>query len=182
MKSLKYCLLYVLFVHLVVAIDYEIDYDRMRLISRLINETLRDPYYPTREPNFERLELSRSTIADLCQDLPFQEKKRQGCCVGHQVKYIYNSKLEFNQITVYNAKENYKNLPPIQSSQYQQEIRFQLPIKKVNEDFNKANCKSFYDGTLHVFKRSTVHNVYHGGRIKLIIFAIIMIDFIFLSN
>eukprot|EP01031_Cornospumella_fuschlensis_P030118 gene30118-36383_t len=44
----------------------------------------------------------------------------------------------------------------------QQEIFFNRDIVTRDVEFNPtAQCKSYFDGTLHVIKRSTTHNIYH---------------------
>lgn len=106
--------------------------------------------------------------------------KRTGCCSPSDVRHIYNAMIQEGKLILfkrpnnnYNSSNNNNNyndnnnliLPPVTSVKKMEKDNFNIPINEKYLSFNeKIPCKYYFNGTLHIIGKSTIHNVYHAGK------------------
>lgn len=109
---------------------------------------------------------NESRVEDPCFSLQHEsDRQRIACVAGRRTRHLYNVLFQSNQIVLFGEKSRLQvALPHISSSKMQSERKFNLPIAVRPGPFDeKRVCKSYFNGTLIVVKRSSQHNVYHSG-------------------
>lgn len=105
------------------------------------------------------------------------------CCTPEDVRHLFNVLFEDQKIVGFTDLVNMKkisdhSLPPVTSVKKQRKENFHLPLESrflnavsednfLNNKEKNSPCKSYFNGTLHVIGASTMHNVYHAGKIFL---------------
>ena len=102
----------------------------------------------------------RNGVYDLCYGL--QNTKRIGCC--NSVKYI-DSVMVVNG-TFVKFVDKYDTivpitLPRILQQEYKRTWHLSIPVSSQQGLFPSIKCKSYFNGTLHVSGRKTIHKLFH---------------------
>ncbi|RYH28453.1 hypothetical protein EON65_12095 [archaeon] len=148
--------------------------DSIELRRAWINETLNLTFSEGLLilPDLNRLvPTSRSIVQGLCEPLSHtSDVTRSSCCSSPRMRHIYNVLFEADKMVLFGGRNQThmnslpKRLQGVRSYKMQQEIFFNRDIVTRDEEFNPAiQCKTYFEGTLHIIKRSTTHNVYHSG-------------------
>lgn len=91
------------------------------------------------------------------------------CCSPTDTRHIYNVLIEDRKLIFFVKKGSSKPvavLPPVMSTKRQSHINFNLPIEYREGPLEPdRHCKRYFNGTLHVPGRSTVHNIYHACKL-----------------
>lgn len=87
-----------------------------------------------------------------------------GCCKPDNVKIMENVMVKNGEFHV-NGKLNLKykdtSLPPLYSRYDRQVSTFSMKVVVDNQLVIPQGCKSYFNGTLHVSSRGTIHNLFH---------------------
>jgi hypothetical protein len=157
-----------LLILITISIAYFVEsiYERQFKLSEVINETLNN--VKSLVNTFE-INTSQSYIEEVCMHaIERSMLQRTGCCTPSDVKHIHNAMFLNKQLVLFNDNSKLHDklnipLPVVTSVRAQQKLNFHVKTIVKTEKFNKLNCKSFFNGTLHVVGRSTSKNVYHAG-------------------
>eukprot|EP01041_Mallomonas_annulata_P011839 gene11839-24820_t len=102
---------------------------------------------------------------ELCSGI--QGEKLVGCCKPYNVRYMMNVMIKDGKFIVYdggpsnNPCSKSPILPQIMSSYYRQVSSFTMPVERVFQPLPVNACTSYFNGTLHVSSRGTIHNLFH---------------------
>ena len=148
------------------------------LLSEVIEDTLRQSKLPSNDrklySSFTSNDLD-SSINRICEPYHFNNMNknnftdlisRTGCCSPSDVRHIYNAMIKDEKLVLFKRSATGKvfTLPPVTSVKKMERDNFNIPI--ISEDLRKNEnlpCKYYFNGTLHVIGKSTIHNVYHAG-------------------
>eukprot|EP01041_Mallomonas_annulata_P000369 gene369-673_t len=136
-------------------------------ISQLIlNDSNSKSYLPLFQKKSELCQLSP---LDICTNI--LDKTQLGCYYG--IKYLHNVRLLKGVLIIYEDPSKEKScttntsitqLPHLSQSYTTDRTtdqRFTIPIRRVFKPFPKHKCKSYFNGTLHVFGRKHLRNIFH---------------------
>ena len=98
-----------------------------------------------------------SLVSTLCRNNT-ELNQRIGCCMPTDMRYLWNVKILNGGVQIFSkSAENAQKLTPHNLIQ-----QFRLPVMQVKVEFNRIQqCKSYFNGTLHVMALSTVENTFH---------------------
>ena len=108
---------------------------------------------------------SKTNLAEICSR---HSRYRIGCCKPHNVTVLYDAMLSNGNFVLY--KFNVKNaekfvngttLPPITVSYFSKRLQFNMSVITSSFSASRSTCTKYFDGTLHVFDRATLHNLFH---------------------
>ncbi len=93
-------------------------------------------------------------------------KKKSVCCTPNDVRHIYNVLIEDRKLIFFDKEGSPRgertSLPPVVSVSRQVRQNLDMVIEHRNEPMDvRKHCMRYFNGTLHVVGRATVHNVYH---------------------
>ena len=109
-----------------------------------------------------------SSLENICDNAPNKEmRERTACCSSIDTRVLYNAKIENNTIVMFvdknkkiNGNSTTLRIPPILSLLHQQLYTYKLRfIRRSNAE--SAQCKEYFNGTLHIMGEKTTHNLYH---------------------
>jgi hypothetical protein len=118
-------------------------------------------------------ETGQSKIQKVCDRFVPQrnESKRTACCTPSDVRIVRNVLIHQKELHLF-TNSPVGGFPTVDSVKQQATLKFGLPVKSRSEAFDmNKHCKSYFNGTLHVIGRSTVHNVYHASKFFSILFS-----------
>ena len=108
-----------------------------------------------------------SSLQNICDNAPNinVSENRTACCSPTDTRVLYNVKVDKRKIVMFTDKSktprrNDTTLPPILSLWRMQLQPYKLQLK-IENNTEPAQCKEYFDGTLHVMGRKTTHNLYH---------------------
>ena len=117
----------------------------------------------------------------LCSNLLNKiDRERVACCpnVNGGILYLHNVQVLNGKIVFFTGRSEHDGrnldgtakypavlkLPPIKSVIRRKVTEFSLPVEVRNQNFPIADCKSYFNGTLHVIGRQTTQNLYHTSK------------------
>jgi hypothetical protein len=114
----------------------------------------------------------KSSINNICYNLPGDDhKQRTGCCQPLDVRHLYNVMIEKGKLILFlgdtphtHSSQNARKIPPVMSIKSQSKSYYNMNVEERYGKMPRDECKSYFDGTLHVIGRSTVKNVYHASK------------------
>lgn len=109
-------------------------------------------------------------IREVCHNIRnTNDYNRVGCCVPNDVKHIYNVLIENKKLIFFrpdSSSPGLGTLPPVSTVKAQKKHNFNLPIEyRDGPLIPSKHCSRYFNGTLHIAGRSTVHNVYHACKL-----------------
>jgi hypothetical protein len=138
------------------------------VIDGIIRETLKGlPASLWKIPLQKEESCKKSSIGRMCDRFPSDslEKKRSVCCTPIDTRIVRNALIERGELHLFGGS-SFEQLPPVNSVKNQATLNFLPPVKVRKEEFDHTkHCKSYFNGTLHIIGKSTVHNVYHAGNL-----------------
>lgn len=123
-----------------------------------------DPVFPS----VVKEEHEEGSAAGLCRDKE-EELGRLGCCAPSDAIYLENVIVKNGKFVVHlghnhsHPAKSY-SLPGVKSVHMQRPVTFSMQVDQKHGLLSQRHCTSFFNGTLHVFGRSTTHNVYHASK------------------
>ena len=136
---------------------------RQSRLSKAINDTLLNRAIPLVK---KERKSEYSEVLDVC-NVPLESSlfDRTGCCTPSDVKHLFKVLVQDNKFVLFSEKPKPIKLPAVTSVKTQQKIHLNVPVLSINDKFSTSQqCKSYFNGTLHVVGRSTVKNVYHASK------------------
>ena len=142
------------------------------VISSCLDEILQMENFPV-SPIFDSKPTTtirrddKSIGNDLCAfDELSHDRHRLGCCKPESIKILENVLLQGE--TFYHPDDSFlasnflnesaKVLPVIRTSFQRKELTFRMLVTNKR---TMVPCKKFFNGTLHVIDRATMHNMFH---------------------
>jgi hypothetical protein len=99
-----------------------------------------------------------------------KESNRTACCTPIDTRIVRNVLIHQKELHVF-TNTPVGGLPTVDSVKQQATLKFGLPVKSRPEAFDiNKHCNNYFNGTLHVIGRSTVHNVYHASKFFAMLF------------
>jgi hypothetical protein len=144
---------------------------RQQKISLVINQTLQHDYFSKpqlmkiKKKNINKQTMSKlkeltSSIESYC---PLNSKFRStsACCSSHHLFNLFNVQFSNGKFIGHSQSFQQIVLPPILSLNFQSPSNFETTVTLSQKPLN---CSKFFDGTLHVIGRRTVHKIYHASK------------------
>lgn len=109
-------------------------------------------------------------VREVCHNfLNTADYGRVGCCVPNDIKHLYNVMIENRKLIFFrpdSSSPGLGTLPPVSTVKAQKKHNFNLPIEyRDGPLIPSKHCTRYFNGTLHIPGRSTVHNVYHACKL-----------------
>jgi len=113
---------------------------------------------------------SFTEVREICRSLRNSEDyRRVGCCVPNDIRHVYNVLIENKKLIFFrpdSSSPGLGTLPPVSTVKAQKKQNFNLPIEyRDGPMIPSQHCSRYFNGTLHIPGRSTVHNVYHACKL-----------------
>ena len=112
---------------------------------------------------------NRTEIYDICSGLIGEYLI--ACCKPSNVKIMENVMVRNGEFHLYAGHRMHRNkstrllsalaLPPISNLYYRQVSKFTMKVNVKYEALHADSCKSFFNGTLQVSSRWSIHNLFH---------------------
>lgn len=159
-KFLFIFLLPVIFDGTVMSSSWDQILDRQKIISHIIQETLKD--LKLASLHHHNIPDDESIRQPFCMNNDYHNLSV--CCSSKDLSNLFNVKIEKGKFIGYSSRPSQPiRLPPIMSLQYNSQPRYSNSFTVHNGTFSPQQCVKYFNGTLHVMAEETVHKLYHAS-------------------